>query len=235
MAKAGKKTMNIRRAASYVGLGLAVVVPALVVAQIGSEFGPNESFVTGETLNADKLNRLVTSLRTAQNAGPGLGSVIAHMPNVTGAHSVAQMNQRGWAECDGTSTAEVSGAVIGQTPNLQGQFLRGVGAGGPSSSGAAQADATAVNGLSFAHHHLDRVADGPTYCNAGFGQSNTRLGGVQAAWTTPGSNPPVPAQSGCNYLTGPATTTGSDTAVPTSSDDETRPANIGVVWMMRVR
>ena len=225
-------TLNKARIIGVVGLGVALSVPALVVAQIGTEFGATEAFADGETLTADKLNRLVTSLRVAQTeaaAAPGLGSVVAHMPNVTGAETIVQMNARGWAVCDGSSTAEVAGAVISATPDLRGQFLRGVGAAGPATAGAAQADATAVNGLSFVHTHLDRASDSPTFCNPG--SVAARLDGVQVEWTVAGNT----ANRGCNYLTGPPTTTGSDAANVTSSDSETRPANVGVVWMMRVR
>lgn len=52
-------------AAGVVG---ALLVPALVVAQIGTFFDESESFENGELLSADKLNRLVTLVRAASDA-----------------------------------------------------------------------------------------------------------------------------------------------------------------------
>jgi hypothetical protein len=223
-----KRTWALRSLFRVLAVAGALVVPALVLAQVGTEFGSAESFASNETLTADKLNRLVTSLR---NAGPGLGSVIAHMPNVSGAQSVAQMNQRGWAECDGTATTEVTGAIIAATPDLRGQFLRGIGGKGPATAGTSQKQATGVNGLAHDHKHMSRVSDSPTYCNEITGQSHNRLSGAHADWTYNSSA----ADQGCAYLTGVPTATGADAAPITSTDTETRPDNIGVVWMMRVR
>ena len=94
-----------------------------------------------------------------------------------------------------------------------------------------QKQATAVNGLAHDHKHMDRVSDSVNFCNTITGQSNNRLDGAHAEWTYDSSA----SNQGCAYLNGPPTLTGKDAAPITSADTETRPDNVGVVWMMRVR
>ena len=114
-------------------------------------------------------------------------------------------------------------------PDLQGQFLRGIGGAEPASSGAAQAGATARNGLSFLHQHAERVTDNQGgACNVPLssfpGQSNVRRSSPQALWVYNAGASMSVAATGCNYLSGPATTAGADAAAIGPGDSETRPA-----------
>ena len=89
----------------------------------------------------------------------------------------------GWAEYDGSSTSEVTGTVIATTPSLQGQFLRRISGTGPVSAAPPRPTRRASTGWPSRTEHLTPVADSPTSCNAGFGQSDTRMAGVQVEWT----------------------------------------------------
>jgi len=213
-------------------LGVAAAVCTLPL--VGIADVPN-TFSDGDTINAEDFNANFASLdadiadiRAGDIDGmAGIGSIIAHTTHGDGSTSIDEMRTRGFAVCDGSTpdAQGIRGAVLlGATPALNdnGRFLRG-----GSSSGTAQSDTTADNGLALddpGHLHRSRVSDGPGFCNALEGQSSTELAGVAADWD-------YPVDHGCNYNTD-TTETG---VTLSSTDAETRPVNMSVIWMIRVR
>lgn len=166
----------------------------------------------------------------------GVGTIIAHTTHLTGSETVAEMQARGFALCDGTTPVSqgiTQALIAGATPNLNGgRFLRGGNAG---QSGAIEDDATAVNGLGTSdpgHDHITMTTDN---CNTNNGTWS--VGGVtfrtvtlNGAKRTHNWDTSVTCNS-AHYTNG-SSTTGLGL---TSADAETRPANMRVVWMMRVR
>lgn len=166
----------------------------------------------------------------------GVGSIIAHTTNLAGSETVLELQARGFALCDGSTPASqgITDAIItAATPNLNGgRFLRG---GNNGQSGNFEDDATSANGLTLndpGHDHVTMTTDN---CNGNNGTwtlstytfRNIMLNGNKRAhfWDT--------AQN-CN--SGHYTTAGSPTGITLGGGDaETRPANMRVVWMMRVR
>lgn len=170
----------------------------------------------------------------------GLGTLVAHTTNLAGSETVVEMQARGFALCDGTTPAAqgITGALItAATPNLNGgRFVRG---GAAAQSGTMEDDATAMNGLSLSisdpgHDHVTMATDNCNNFNGNFsvgGQTfrNVALSGAKRfmAWDS---------NQNCN--SGHYTTGGAATGVALSvngADPETRPMNMRVVWMMRVR
>lgn len=166
----------------------------------------------------------------------GVGTIVAHTTNLAGSETVAEMQARGFALCDGSTPASqgITDALITvATPNLNGgRFLRGGSAG---QSGTLEDDATAVNGLGTSdpgHDHLTMTTDNcntnnGTWTISGVTFRTVTLNGAKRAlfWDS---------NQNCNsahYSTG-SSTTGLGL---TSADGETRPSNMRVVWMMRVR
>lgn len=166
----------------------------------------------------------------------GVGTIVAHTTNLAGSETIVEMQARGFALCDGTTPASqgiTQALITGATPNLSGgRFLRG---GSGAQSGALEDDATAVNGLGMTdpgHDHLTMTTDNCNTTNGAFSLSgvtfrNVALNGAKRAlfWDS---------NQNCNsghYSTG-SSTTGLGL---TSADTETRPSNMRVVWMMRVR
>lgn len=166
----------------------------------------------------------------------GVGSIVAHTTNLAGSETVAEMQARGFALCNGTTPASqgITNALITvATPDLNGgRFLRGGAAG---QSGALEDDATAVNGLGTSdpgHDHVTMTTDNcntnnGTWTVAGVTFRTVMLNGLKRThnWD---------ANVNCNsaHYTNGSSTTGVGL---TSADAETRPANMRVVWMMRVR
>jgi hypothetical protein len=149
----------------------------------------------------------------------GIGTIIAHTTHEEGATSVAEMQAAGFAVCDGTTPAEqgMADAVLdGPTPNLNGNrlFLRGTF----GDTGVFQPDSTAINELHLldsGHEHESAVG---TFCDQGSGPVVSRafFDATCAGGLT-------------------ATQTSSSNITLASSATETRPANMSVLWMIRVR
>jgi len=168
----------------------------------------------------------------------GIGSIIGHSL-VANATSVAEMQRRGFALCDGTtpSSQGIDNAVLtATTPNLNanGLFLRG-----GTTSGVMQSQATAVNGLGVGltdpgHDHVTMTTDNCGSFNGTWSVDGVtfRNVGLNGAKRTHGWDTNQTCNSG-HYTTG-ARATGM-TAALSSSQTETRPANMSVVWMIRVR
>lgn len=187
-------------------LWMSATLALLVPAAVAAQV----TFSASERLESGKMNALAAT-------APPIGSIVAY---------VGSLNQlpSGWQSCDGSALPANSPlrSLFTATPDLRGMFLRGTGGAGPAVR-ATQEDATATNGLSFNHRHATRVVDasqGGGSCNPGEGQTNQRASGPQVTWTTqdPG---------GCMW----------DTGAPIGAftgDAETRPANVGVNWIMRV-
>lgn len=171
----------------------------------------------------------------------GVGTIIAHTTHLAGAEPISEMQARGFALCNGTTPASqgITGALITATmPDLngQGRFLRG---GGGPASGNLEDDGTAANGLTLTpndpgHDHLTMTSDNCNTANGGFTVAGTTFRNISLngpkrfqAWDT---------NQNCNsghYTTGSSVT--NITLTANSSDTETKPTNMRVVWMMRVR
>lgn len=187
--------------------------------------------IAGDTFPRVKIGAVPYAVEAerAQVGAVGIGSIIAHVTHLPGSESVEAMRARGFAVCDGSTPAEqgIADAVLaGATPDLNaaGRFLRGTD--GPT--GVLQADATARNGLALSetpHDHVTRVSDGPGSCNrTALFNTGSVSAGPRVEWTRT-------TASGCSYDTNGAV---SNTTLETG-DAETRPANMSVVWLMRVR
>jgi len=158
----------------------------------------------------------------AGSAAPGvvgLGSIIAHTTHLPGSATVEEMRALGFAVCDGSTPGAqgIGDAVLNDpTPDLNGPGLFLRGSGGPS--GVVQEDATAVNDLQIqddGHAHQSPVG---YFCGTGTGPTINR-----AFWDEVCAGdlvPNVPASSNVSLV---------------ADAEETRPANMSVVWLIRVR
>lgn len=206
--------------------GLALAAPAQLCARGLYCFAPDEPALAGQ------VNGNFAAVAV------GLGTIVAHTTHLMGSETIAEMQARGFALCDGSTAASqgIADAIItGATPNLNGgRFLRG---GTTAQSGALEDDATAVNGLALTdpgHDHVTIASDNCANFNGNFTVAgvtfrNVPLSGQKRlhAWDT------VQTCNSGHYTTG--STPSGVTLNPTTSDPETRPINMRVVWMMRVR
>lgn len=166
----------------------------------------------------------------------GVGSIIAHTTNLAGSETVVEMQARGFALCDGTTPASqgITDALITATmPNLNGgRFLRG---GATGQSGSLEDDATSLNGLTLndpGHDHLTMTTDNCNNLNGAFSVGGSTFRNIALN----GSKRALFWDSNQNCNSGHYTTAGSPTGITLGGGDaETRPANMRVVWMMRVR
>ena len=156
----------------------------------------------------------------------GVGSIIWHATHLTGADSLTTMRSKGWALCDGTtalSQGVLNAVITGTLPDLvtDGRFIR---AG--SSSGTLQDDQI------VAHKHT--LTD-PTHShnirrNVG-GGGPAEVGGGTAFDATDVSTDA--ASTGITIAD--AITLGGTGDPAVSTGDETRPINISMLPLMRVR
>lgn len=166
----------------------------------------------------------------------GVGSIVAHTTNLAGSETVAEMQARGFALCNGTTPASqgITNALITvATPDLNGgRFLRGGAAG---QSGALEDDATAVNGLATSdpgHDHVTMTTDNCNAFNGAFTVAGVTFRNVPLNGAKRTHNWDTNATCNSGHYTNGSSTTGVGL---TSADAETRPSNMRVVWMMRVR
>ena len=166
-----------------------------------------------------------------------IGSIVAHYFDQQGAASLGALRELGFAVCNGT-TPGFQGiddpVIIAPTPNLNdtGRFLRGAD---PGYTGVMQDDATDASGMSVllsdpGHDHLTLVSDfvgSNNGADGGFASSYLFGNYRRAYWD--------------NELTGSSglyhtriSTTGMSASV-SSPDTETRPNNMSVLWIMRVK
>lgn len=206
------------------GAGLAWATPAQLCAKGLFCFAPDSPALAGE------VNGNFAAVAV------GVGSIITHTTNLGGSETIAELQARGFALCDGTTPASqgiTDPLITAAMPNLNGgRFLRG---GSTAQSGALEDDATSLNGLTLSdpgHDHVTMTTDNCNNQNGNFSVGgstfrNVALNGAKRAlfWDS---------NQNCN--SGHYTTAGSGTGITLGGGDaETRPANMRVVFLMRVR
>lgn len=174
-----------------------------------------------------KLTSAPYAHRTA--AIPPIGSIIAWHKDFTNVPELPE----GWLECDGV-TVIPDGPLVGQTmPDLNpsGMFLRG----STGVSGTPQGDATSLpnDGWTVNTHTHSHTVSSQSHSHTVDGHNP---GGAQITSTVEiggsGDNADPPTSSHTHQHT-----LGSDphNHTITGGDSETRPVNISVVWIMRVK
>ncbi|MCP4137703.1 MAG: hypothetical protein GY754_42460 [bacterium] len=150
-----------------------------------------------------------------------VGTIMAWHKNGAGSSAVDFLSNN-WVECNGQTIYDFGSHWNGKTVpdlNSSGRFLRGA-----STSGVFQEDATAVNGLfmGLGGEHTHTVSDRHSG-HDGYTPEDVDSGG---------SN-----ESGKNYYYTTRTTSesGSHDHALDSGDTETRPANMSVVWIIRIK
>ena len=192
-----------------VGLGLGLIGTTLLAVSVN---GVLHTFTRGDLISSSKLNTNFATLRTAieSTREPPIGSIIAwHKDLGTGAVPALP---EGWLECDGQTVMDEASPLDGVVlPNLNGdgRFLRG-----SSSSGANQAaqfaQHTHRNNMVVRTYHSPDVF---TDLNTGSTPTGVRPGIEQFYHTFNTINPNVGFAGGA----------------------ETRPINMSVVWIVRVK
>lgn len=181
------------------------------------------SFAAGDLISASQLNENFTALQTETAKKPPIGSIVAWHRDFVGTPSIPD----GWVECNGQVLSDPSSPYDGLTlPDLnnQARFLRGTA----GTSGSLEASAIQT------HRHLADPHSHSTSMRHGDG-----AWGCCFKWYMFSTGNTVPTDPSDEYYTGNATVTMGDpvdaggTALPTAS--ETRPINMGVVWIMRVK
>ncbi len=156
----------------------------------------------------------MTDIQTTINLMAPVGSIIAWHKNF-GSGAVIPV---GWVECDGRTINDSESIYNGENVpdlNSSGMFLRG-----GTNSGTFQDDATAVNGLymnSTGSHSHGFSYDSVRYNGRDAGSMNTGAAGRSHAYT------------------GITDSAGNHVHTMYSSDTETRPINMSVVWIMRIK
>ena len=191
-----------------IGLGAGLLVVVFTTALMAIPLSGNwKTFTNGDLLDANDLNNNFKMLKSSINGINSLpvGSIVAWQNHVTGTPELPE----GWALCDGSAITDPESPMVGQsTPNINGtrRFLRG-----GTSSGVAE-------GHSFQNHSHHRN-------QAGAGEHVLHNSGpAELSWVS-------------NILTGLKGSTQSYTGYATSGSygGETRPVNISVLWIMKVR
>ncbi len=198
------------------GLGLGVglsaglaltILSTLLLADVLHRFEP------GDLISADQINENFEDLDNqiaALRAKPPIGTIVAWHKSMSGVPALPD----GWVECDGETINDTSSPLNGQTlPNLNGErrFLRG-----GSTSGNPEGDA--LQG----HNHAGTVT-GNFPVGYNFPDGNGLITPF-SAWSFASSNLPL-------SITNP---TDSGYGTPRIAG-ETRPINMSVVWIMRVK
>ncbi|MFX1587237.1 MAG: hypothetical protein ACFFC1_03695 [Promethearchaeota archaeon] len=182
---------------------------------------------TKNITNTDREN-MWKAIANAINIGRvGIGSVIAHHPDISGAESVSDMRAKGFATMDGTTPASqgISGAIItGAMPDWNGdeRFLRGCD---PGSAGTEQLDAF----QGHKHRQGGIIANSSSaYQVLTWGSySPSPYPDYEYEPNTAEDDEVLPYTSPADY--------GDGTHGTPRTDSETRPINVSVVWMMRVK
>lgn len=184
---------------------------------------------------SDTEDLVATPIR--RPGGVAIGAIIAHALDTPGAAGLEVLREHGFAVCNGTTPAfqGIEDAVMaGPTPDLNdsGRFLRGAD---PGLTGVMEDDATAVNGLTInvfdnGHDHMTLISDFLNNNNGSDGgfRSTYEFGSFRRAYWV-------------NELTGSSgmyhtrrSFTGIESTA-SSNDSETRPSNMSVLWIMRVK
>lgn len=213
-----------------IGLGLTIVSgAALLFAQTLNQF------TAGDLISASQINANFTAVKTEitalnsevallRNQVTPIGGIVAWHRDLTGVPAIPG----GWVECNGQTIVDAASLLDGQTaPNLNGDsagadspgmsgkyamFLRG-----GTLSGAGQADAFQGH-----HHAMIKAANIlEWHLGGGFGTAPIGADSHSAGTTATG------------YQALQATTDGSNGTPRTAA--ETRPVNMSVIWIMRIR
>lgn len=207
-----------------VALGDSTVIPAALLAEPDLSLGVAVYDDTLGWIVLGGLHRLLAVPRAARTEQivPPVGSIVAWHPGLfPGGPPTLPV---GWVRCDGQVLNDSESPLYGATvPNLngQGRFLRG-----GNTSGALQDDRMQTHKhLDSGHQHTfqrprwfgNETPDGVYMFNPEAAVANSQQ------WTTDVGN----AQLGA-----PVDLDGNTTA---RHGDETRPTNMSVVWIMRVR
>ena len=191
-------------------ISLAILTSALLGVTVS---GTINSFTSGDLISASKINENFVSLRAAiesTNEVP-IGTIAAWHKNMTGVPALPA----GWVECDGSAVSDPASVLNGQnTPNLNGQrrFLRG-----NPTSGGMQDDA-------FQGHRHFRNSFGAKeqalYYGSGSapGNLNYFTSGFSDWYDNNGGGDPINGIHGTIRV-----------------DTETRPTNMYVVWIIRIK
>ena len=199
--------------------GTVTAAGTLAAANITTTGTLSSGATTVTSLNAGAGNITTTGTITGLGMVP-IGSIIAwHNTMVSGLVGVADVRAAGFALCDGTTAAQqgISGAVItAATPNLngEGRFLRG-----GANSGTMQDDAF--------QNHLHGITD-PTHSHPYRSAHLTDTG--SGDFITEQINAGTGASRNLPAATGITATNAS-----TDGGTETRPTNMSVLWIMRVK
>ncbi len=220
--------INRFKSAFVSGAGFAAGILAIgltaLLAQSLSTFSPG-SVVSATSINANfvllegrtntldgKIESNSGRLTTAESAitkiAP-IGTILAWHKNMPGIPTLPA----GWVECNGQTLVDPASPLDGQVIvnlNGTGRFLRGAFA-----SGTLQADAFQGH-----HHNLDSLGRSVLQLIAvgGTNVAPDGVGGVIGNFVTATAGPVADGSNGLPRL-----------------DNETRPTNMSVVWIMRVR
>ncbi len=201
------------RKAFIIGLGLSMGIATTLLVG-GTISGTMHTFIIGQPISSSQINENFETLRNSIIAIQDVprGSIIAWHKSLTGTPNLPD----GWVECNGQTISDSDSVYNGQiVPNLNGQFQsyhsRGVFLRGGVSSGTFEDDQFQ------GHVHGDRVNSSTVQLAAGgaFGGSD---------WTFPPNT---------SFPTGPPVSDGTNGTPRTGM--ETRPVNMSVVWIIRIK
>ncbi|MCP4129740.1 MAG: hypothetical protein GY754_01870 [bacterium] len=198
--------------------------------------------------NIKELKTTVASLQTQITASnseiESLRKIIAPVGSIQAWHKTLDESLEipaGWVECNGQVVNDTESDYDGLTvPDLngEGRFLRG-----GAVSGELEEDATAVNGLGAdsggSHaHSITEYYQIPLHGTSTYNPGSGDEGSSGGTTTTPSGNQSGLAYTNIGdqglYYTMTTNTTGSHSHSLTG-DTETRPSNMSVVWIMRIK
>lgn len=173
-----------------------------------------------------------------------IGSVIAWCPHLAGTPSLDDVIAAGFALCNGTTAGSqgvVNPVIIGALPNLngEGRFLRGGNTSGNQQSDAMQGHSHAPGTLNITNSgsHAHNMASW-RFRNGSGSAAKVVLGQINDPWSSEGWL----STESSSHTHGAASFAGA-TGSPTPDEAfgeprtaaETRPVNMSVVWIMRVK
>ncbi len=203
------------------GLGLTLVLAILVAGAVLAQ--SLNQFAAGDLISAAQINENFTTLNTEVGRRAPVGTIVAWHKSLAGTPGLPD----GWVECNGQTLVDAASPYNGQAlPDLNGEnrFLRGSGASGVFQDGQLQS-----------HKHLNNDHGHGLNMQAGDG-----AWGCCFKWymfSTLGPNAPSDPQGGtstqnASVAMGDAVDLNSNQAI---GGAETRPTNMSVVWIIRVR
>ncbi|MCP4135150.1 MAG: tail fiber protein [bacterium] len=184
-----------------------------------------------------RISDLESEVASLTLAAAPVGSIQAWHKNLPGTPGIPA----GWVECNGQIIADAESVYDGElVPDLNGEklFLRG-----RSVSGEVEHDTTAVNGLKTVFdgshaHSLPKASSDKSKCTETCEWiGNPKNKEVDEVCTTVCSGP---TYTGVKITTGNTGGTYSSSSIDNhnhtiTGDDETRPDNMSVVWIMRIK